>query len=97
MKIGEILIVDKIPKQKGFFILHLNIGYKKIIAVCQLNKNQDLKKIVGKKVCVLVNIKPRKIKGHISEGLILLVRNKIGEIIFIEPDSQDVEVGLKIH
>tara|TARA_S200000501_G_C20834320_1_gene748700 strand:+ start:1427 stop:1564 length:138 start_codon:yes stop_codon:yes gene_type:complete len=45
----------------------------------------------------LVNIKPKKIKGHKSEGLILLVRNKLGKIIFIEPDTQDVKVGIKIH
>ena len=49
IKIGEILEVEKIPKEKGFFILQLNIGYKKIEAVCQLNKNQDLKKLLAKR------------------------------------------------
>ena len=56
-----------------------------------------IKQIIGKKVCVLANIKPKKVKGQESQGLILLVKNNLGKIIFLEPDSQNIKIGLKVY
>lgn len=97
IRIGQILQVEKIPNHNNFFKLKIDIGFKKIIVVCNLNGIKNLKQIIGKKVCVLANIKPKKVKGQESQGLILLVKNNLGKIIFLEPDSQNIKIGLKVY
>ena len=97
IRIGQILEVEKIPNCNGFFKLNVDIGLKKIIVVCNLNGIKNLKQTIGKKVCILVNIKPKKVKGQESQGLILLVKNNLGKIIFLEPDSQNIKIGLKVY
>ena len=97
IRIGQILEVEKIPNYNGFFKLNIDISFKKIIVVCNLNGIKNLNQTIGKKVCILVNIKPKNVKGQESQGLILLVKNNLGKIIFLDPDSQNVKIGLKVY
>tara|TARA_X000000368_G_scaffold398117_1_gene367875 strand:+ start:361 stop:582 length:222 start_codon:yes stop_codon:yes gene_type:complete len=61
------------------------------------NYKIELKKIIGQKVTVLANIKPFKIDGYITRGIILLAKNKKGNSSFIFPDNQEVKIGSKIY
>ena len=54
------------------------------------------KKIIGKKVTVLTNLKPRKIKGVESQGMILMAKEN-EKNIFISPISLDITNGSKIY
>jgi methionyl-tRNA synthetase len=42
---------------------------------------------VGKQVCLLANLAPRKIKGIVSEGMILMAEDPSGQLTFIEPSQ----------
>ena len=49
--------------------------------------------IIGHKVCLLVNLAPRKIKGIESQGMILMAENAKGELSFVSPEKNDIENG----
>ncbi len=49
--------------------------------------------IVGKQVCVLVNLAPRKLKGIESQGMILMAENSDGKLIFVAPTENTAENG----
>ncbi|HYW95439.1 MAG TPA: hypothetical protein VE870_07630, partial [Bacteroidales bacterium] len=46
----------------------------------------DPEKLAGRKVCILLNLAPRKIRGIESEGMILLSENSDGSLHFVVPD-----------
>lgn len=48
---------------------------------------------MGKRVTVLVNLAPRKLKGVESEGMILMTKNKAEKLVFLNPDEDEVSNG----
>src|SRR5690606_2073795 len=52
--------------------------------------------VIGKRVTVLTNLAPRKLRGVESEGMLLLTQNKDGKIVFVNPDEENVETGSTI-
>jgi len=56
----------------------------------------DPQMLVGKQMCVLTNLEPRKFKGYESQGMLMAVDSKEGGIIFISPEK-NVSPGTKVH
>ena len=56
----------------------------------------DPKEIVGKKVTVLVNLAPRKLRGVESQGMILMVENSQGKYVFLNPDTEGIANGIEV-
>jgi len=96
ISVGSIVSVNKIKSTENFKKFNINIGSKKIKVVTKVSKNFIEKKCIGQKVSIITNLKPKEIKGEISEGLILSSKNNKGEIIFIVPDNDKIKNGLGI-
>jgi len=94
--IGKIISIKK-NKNKNSLSVKVDVKHQILNVVSRGNYKMDLKSILGQKVVVLVNIKPFKIDGFYSEGVILLAKDKNGNSSFIFPDNQEVEIGSKIH
>ncbi len=94
--IGQIISVKNISNKN---LLSFKVDVKKTVLniVSRESFKIDLKKILGQKIVVLSNLKPFKIEGHYSDGIILIAKDIKGNASFIFPESQDVEVGSKIH
>jgi len=91
IRIGEIVAAQKVPKAKKLLQLKVKVGAdtRQIIAgIAQYYKPED---IVGKKVPLLINLKPVKIRGLLSEGMILCADIE-GEPILLSP-QKDVPPG----
>jgi len=52
--------------------------------------------VVGKRVTVLVNLAPRALRGVESEGMLLLANDATGKLVFVNPDTEEVEDGAVI-
>ena len=94
--IGEIISVKK-NENKNSLSVKVDVKHQILNVVSRGNYKMDLKSVLGQKVVVLVNIKPFKIDGFYSEGVILLAKDENGNSSFIFPDNQEVEIGSKIH
>tara|TARA_B100001057_G_scaffold501052_1_gene620063 strand:+ start:5695 stop:6033 length:339 start_codon:yes stop_codon:yes gene_type:complete len=95
IRIGEVLLTEII--KKNLHKITINIGNKNITTICNLGENTNKEEIIGKKICVLLNDKPNKIKGVNIQGSILSVKNEFGKLIFLEADTQDIKAGFKVH
>lgn len=93
IRVGEILTADKVEKADKLLKLTIDTGIDKRTVVSGIAEYYTPEKIIGKKVSVLVNLAPRKIKGIESCGMILMAENSEGKLVFVQPEKNDFENG----
>jgi len=96
MRVGTVLECSKVPKTDKLlqFLIDDGISKRTIVSgIAQWYKPEDL---VGKQVCFIANLAPRKLKGIESEGMILSAENGDGDLSIIQP-SQSVLPGSSIR
>lgn len=92
IRVGEILEAERIPKTKKLLKLLINTGLDERTVVSGIAESYSPEEVIGKKVCMLINLEPRKIKGVESQGMILMAENGEGGLSFIAPEK-DAEPG----
>ncbi|MGM0635319.1 MAG: methionine--tRNA ligase [Bacteroidota bacterium] len=93
LRVGTILEAKKIPKTKKLLALKVDTGIDVRSIVSGIAESYQPEDIIGKKVSVLVNLAPRKLRGVQSEGMILMTEDANGKLIFINPASDSVKNG----
>ena len=96
IRIGTILEAEKMPKADKLLILKVDTGIDLRTIVSGIAQSFDPKEIVGKKVTVLVNLAPRKLRGVESQGMILMVENSQGKYVFLNPDTEGIANGIEV-
>ncbi|MCK5743764.1 MAG: methionine--tRNA ligase subunit beta, partial [Caldisericia bacterium] len=94
LKIGKILSIERIEKADKLLKIKVDIGTstKQIVAgISQWYKPEEL---VGKLVCVVANLKPAKLRGVLSEGMLLAATGK--EYVTILSPEKEVKPGSKV-
>ncbi len=97
MRIGTIVEAEKMPKAKKLLVLKVDTGINTRTIVSGIAEHFTPEEIVGKKVTVLVNLAPRKLRGVESEGMILMTENAEGKIVFLNPDEEGVNPGATVN
>ncbi len=87
IKIGKILKCEKIEKSNKLLRTQIDIGDKTIQVIAGLGKRYAPEDLVGKKVPVVTNLKPAKLMGELSEGMIMATESAA----ILTPD--DCEIG----
>ena len=90
LRTGTILEAEKVAKTKKLVKLKVDLGFEERTIVSGIAEYYDPTTLPGKKVCVLANLAPRKLKGIESQGMILLSENPDGSLYFIEPAADAV-------
>ena len=97
IRVGTIVEAEKMPKAKKLLVLKVDTGIDVRTIVSGIAEDFSAEEVIGKKVTVLVNLAPRKLRGVESEGMILMTENPEGKLVFVNPDSnQETKNGLKI-
>lgn len=91
IKIGEILEAQRVPKAKKLLQLKVKIGEEIRTLVSGIAQDYEPEQLPGKKVPILVNLKPAKICGVESQGMVLCA-NLDGHAVLMHPDK-DVPSG----
>ena len=94
-QVGEIIKCEEVPKSKKLLCSQVKIGSQVRQIVSGIKKWYSPEEMVGKKVMVLVNLKPAKLAGVLSEGMILCAEDKNGNIVLMKPEK-DVPAGEEI-
>lgn len=76
IRVATILEVECVPKSNKLLKLKLDLGTHQRQVISGIAQYYQPDSLVGKQVCVLVNLKPAKLMGEISEGMILAVKDK---------------------
>ena len=96
LRVGTIVEASKMPKANKLLVLKVDTGLDVRTIVSGIAESFKPEDIVGKKVTVLVNLAPRKLRGVESEGMILMTENKEGKLVFLNPDEDGVKEGTVI-
>lgn len=93
MRIGTILEAEKVPKTKKLLKLKINTGIDQRTVVSGIAEFYEPDKIIGKQVCILINLEPRKLRGIESEGMILMAEDAEGKLCFVSPSEKFMDGG----
>jgi methionyl-tRNA synthetase len=88
IRVGTILEAEKIKKTDKLLKLLVDTGLDKRTIVSGIAKYYTTQEVIGKKVTVLLNLAPRKIRGVESQGMILMAENDKGELSFVVPEKE---------
>jgi len=87
IKIGTIIQANKIEKSKKLLLLKVDLGESKPRQiVAGIKEYYAAKDLIGTQVCVVANLKPAKIMGYESQGMILAAKDKQG-LSLIRPET----------
>ena len=94
-QVGEIIACEEVKKSKKLLCSQVKIGSQVKQIVSGIKSNYKPEDMVGKKVMVLVNLKPAKLAGVVSEGMILCAEGEDGKLALMTPDKE-VPAGAEI-
>ena len=86
-QVGEIIACEEVPKSKKLLCSQVKIGSQVKQIVSGIKAHYSPEEMVGKKVMVLVNLKPAKLAGVLSEGMLLCAEDAEGNLALMTPEK----------
>ena len=86
LRVGTIITAKKMPKTKKLLVLEVDTGTEVRTIVSGIAEDYTPEAVIGQKVTVLCNLKPRDLRGVESQGMILMAKSDDGQLVFIQPD-----------
>ena len=87
-QVGEIIKCEEVPKSKKLLCSQVRIGSQVKQIVSGIKQHYSAEEMVGKKVMVLVNLKPAKLAGVLSEGMLLCAEDAEGNLALLTPEKE---------
>ena len=94
LRVAEILECEPVPKAKKLLKLQVDLGYEKRQVVSGIAKYYTPDELVGKKVVLVTNLKPAKLCGVDSYGMLLASGEDDVKVVFLDPSAKN---GDRIH
>jgi len=95
IRVGTVLECQKVPKADKLLQFKIDDGLECRTIVSGIAKHYAPEELVGKQVCFIANLAPRKLKGIVSEGMILSAENNDGSLAVIMP-GKEVKPGSEV-
>ncbi len=96
LRVAEVIEAKKHPNADRLLVLRLRLGEGERTVVGGLAEHYRPEELVGKKVVLLANLKPRKLRGVVSEGMILAAEDTEGRLALLAPE-REVPAGAKVR
>lgn len=87
-QVGEIIACEEVKKSKKLLCSQVKIGSQVKQIVSGIKAHYSAQEMVGKKVMVLVNLKPATLAGVVSEGMLLCAEDENGELALLVPEKE---------
>ena len=87
-QVGEIIACEEVKKSRKLLCSQVKIGSEVKQIVSGIKGHYSAEEMVGKKVMVLVNLKPAKLAGVLSEGMLLCAEDENGELSLMVPEKK---------
>ena len=85
IRTATVLEAERVPKTEKLLKLTIDTGIDKRVIVSGIAEQYSPEEMIGKQICILANLAPRKIRGIESKGMILMARQNDGKMRFITP------------
>ena len=87
-QVGEIISCEAVPRADKLLCSQVKVGSQVRQIVSGIRNTYSPEEMVGKKVMVLVNLEPRKIRGLVSEGMLLCAEDENGNLSLVTPEKE---------
>jgi len=87
IRVGTVIKAENVPKSDKLLKLKVDTGLDQRTILSGISKYYSPEEILNKKVMVLINLKPRKMMGFESQGMLLLADDGDGNLSLMQPDS----------
>ncbi|WP_346237842.1 methionine--tRNA ligase [Niabella insulamsoli] len=95
LRSGKVIAASKVEKADKLLQLQVDLGFEERTIVSGIAQHFDPETIVGKRVVVVANLAPRKMRGIQSNGMILMAEDAEGKLVFIQSEEA-VAAGSKV-
>ncbi len=86
--VGEVIKCEEVPKSKKLLCSQVKVGSQVKQIVSGIKQYYSAEEMVGKKVMVLLNLKPAKLAGVLSEGMLLCAEDQDGNLALMTPEKE---------
>ena len=96
IRTATVLEAERVPKTDKLLKLTIDTGIDTRVIVSGIAEQYSPEEMIGKQICILANLAPRKIRGIESKGMILMARQNDGKMRFITPQetlANGAEIG----
>lgn len=97
LKVGQILEVERIEKADKLYKLTVDLGTEKRTIVSGLVKYYTPEQLLNKQVVVVANLKPVKLRGVESQGMLLAAGDDVVKLLTLDSNEGSLENGTSIH
>jgi len=87
LRTGTIISAEKVEKADKLLQLKVDLGFETRTIVSGIAQHFSPEEIIGKQVVVVANLAPRKLKGIMSHGMLLMAEDNNGALHFIQPEG----------
>ncbi len=87
IRTGTVLAAEKVAKTQKLLKLTIDTGLDTRTVVSGIAEHYTPEEMVGKQVCILVNLQPRPLKGIESKGMILCAQDPAGKLVLVSPET----------
>ncbi len=94
LRVAEVIACEKMPKADKLLILRLRVGDGERTVVSGIAQHYQPEDLIGKKVVLVANLKPTKLRGTLSEGMILAASDE--ERVEVLMVHSDIEPGNRV-
>ena len=96
LKVGEVISSEKVKKSKKLLRNVVKIGHEEIVIFSIISEHYSPEEMIWKRVIVVTNLKPRKMMGEYSYGMILAGEDSDGNLSLATVDKADFESGSEV-
>lgn len=96
MHVGEVLSSERVPETDKLLVSQVSVGEKTLQIVSGIAESYEPEDLPGKKVAVVTNLKPAKLRGVLSEGMLIAATDPDGKPVLLTID-QDLPAGCEIY
>ncbi len=87
IRTGTVLAAEKVAKTQKLLKLTIDTGIDTRTVVSGIAEHYTPEEMIGKQVCILVNLEPRPLKGIESRGMILCAQDPSGKLVLVSPET----------
>jgi methionyl-tRNA synthetase len=90
LRIAKVLTAEKVEGSEKLIKLRIKVSGEERQIVAGIAQHYQPEELPGKEIVVVANLKPAKLRGLVSEGMLLAASNDQGQVVILRPD---IEVG----
>lgn len=89
LRMGTVVVAERVPKADKLLRLEIDLGFETRQVLAGIAEQRDPEDLLGTRVVVVANLKPRKLRGFESQGMVLMAEDRDGTLFPITADGED--------